>query len=290
MSIAAQFRNVCFTVNNYPETYVARLEALVTEEKAHYVVAGKEVGESGTPHLQGYIEFTAKTTRNQARALLPGAHLEARRGTQAQAVDYCKKDGDYVEFGTSAAGGGRPKKTNKLLQFKKEIDEGSFVNLLNHPDMTFQTFKYIQASMPYLESGRNPDDPPPTVIWKYGASGTGKSRSARESAKLHDPSCDPYVKPDSSSWFDGYDGHKVAIFEDFRSSDMQYNYLLKLLDRYPMRVPIKGGFRQWKPTLIIITSPIHPKDTYQGLQSRESETDSIQQLLRRITTIEHMTL
>lgn len=55
-------------------------------------------------------------------------------------------------------------------------------------------------------------------------------------------------------WFDGYLGESVAVFDDFRPWWCRFDYLLALLDRYPIRVPVKGGFVNWIPEIIIITT------------------------------------
>ena len=53
MSEAQRYRNLVFTVNNYTE---ADFNRLLSHEHFKYVIIGKEVGENGTPHLQGYAE------------------------------------------------------------------------------------------------------------------------------------------------------------------------------------------------------------------------------------------
>jgi len=61
------------------------------------------VGESGTPHLQGYIAFTHKKQRSTvARLVSDRAHLERTLGTPTQASSYCtdvqKRDPDNMEI------------------------------------------------------------------------------------------------------------------------------------------------------------------------------------------------
>lgn len=87
------------------------------------------------------------------------------------------------------------------------------------------------------------------VYW--GATGTGKTR------KVYDENTDVWVHAEGS-WFDGYEGNENVLFDDFHGGVFKLPYLLKLLDRYPMRVPIKGGFVQWKPKKVFITSNIDP--------------------------------
>jgi len=94
-----QSRSYVFTLNNYVEPDVARLRALGGE--VSYLVFGREVGDSGTPHLQGYVVFNRRVAFATAkRSIGDRAHLEVTRGTPEQASDYCKKDGDFEEFGS----------------------------------------------------------------------------------------------------------------------------------------------------------------------------------------------
>lgn len=94
-------RHFCFTVNNYSSADDDELKALGTAPGTSYLVYGYETGESGTPHLQGYICFESTKRFAQVKSILPdGAHIEVKRGSPKQAADYCKKDGIFQEFGT----------------------------------------------------------------------------------------------------------------------------------------------------------------------------------------------
>ena len=84
----------CYTLNN-PLQPIPWNE--LTQE---YHVYGEEVGESGTPHYQGFIVFKNLKRLNQLKEINSKAHWEISRGTNAQASDYCKKDGKFHEYGT----------------------------------------------------------------------------------------------------------------------------------------------------------------------------------------------
>lgn len=92
-------KNWCFTLNNYTSEEVELVNALYPDHVG-YLVYGIEVGESGTPHLQGYVQLLKKSRISVPKKLIPRAHWEQSRGTPDQAVAYCKKDGDVKEFGT----------------------------------------------------------------------------------------------------------------------------------------------------------------------------------------------
>jgi len=95
-------KNWCWTLNNPTEderTVLTNL-ASTTPSPFLYLVYGFELGDSGTPHFQGYVQFPRRTGLARCRSLIsPRAHFEPANGTPKQASDYCKKDGDFVEFG-----------------------------------------------------------------------------------------------------------------------------------------------------------------------------------------------
>ena len=63
-------------------------------------IIGKEVGESGTPHLQCYISLKKKermTGLLKYKGLSRGSFRKCRN--EKALIDYCRKDGDYWDFG-----------------------------------------------------------------------------------------------------------------------------------------------------------------------------------------------
>lgn len=89
----SRHRNFCFTFNNYPDT------TLVDNVVCRYIGYSKEVGASGTPHLQGYISFSNPKTKSAVISLLPGCHIEIMQGSIAQNEEYCSKSAALVERG-----------------------------------------------------------------------------------------------------------------------------------------------------------------------------------------------
>ncbi len=85
-----------FTYNNYTEESLAQLVLCFKKNQINFVF-GKEVGESGTPHLQGYVEGKVKFRPLEKIKGGPfkKIHWEKRKGTRQQAYMYCVKDGNF---------------------------------------------------------------------------------------------------------------------------------------------------------------------------------------------------
>jgi len=110
------------------------------------------------------------------------------------------------------------------------------------------------------------------VVVLYGPTGTGKSSWIYK----HFPKA--YWKPARTSWFDGYDNHEIAVLDEFYGW-LPYDLLLRLFDRYPMQVEIKGGHAQWVPKIILVTSNKPPHEWY------DSEKCPLPPLQRRLDHI-----
>lgn len=89
----------CFTLNNYDATrdYSAHLRTVGFRIKR--AIFGRETGEQGTRHLQGYVEFKRSVRLGRCREILPGAHWEKARGNAKENYEYCSKDGEFETFG-----------------------------------------------------------------------------------------------------------------------------------------------------------------------------------------------
>lgn len=121
-------KNWCFTLNNYSEQEENDIKELMEDEtKCTYGVYGREVGEEGTPHLQGFIQLVNRKTIAQVKVLMKTnrVHLEAMRGTALEAAEYCKKDGDFFEHGQKKEKGERSdlKAAIKMFQDRRNEDE-----------------------------------------------------------------------------------------------------------------------------------------------------------------------
>lgn len=88
-----------FTINNPTDDDEQALGDFSEDPLVQYLVFGREQGEQGTPHLQGYVMLHAPKSRRWLSGILSRAYIEVSRGTPFQASEYCKKEGDFEEFG-----------------------------------------------------------------------------------------------------------------------------------------------------------------------------------------------
>lgn len=105
----------CFTLNNYTDNDIERItnNAYLVD----YIIFGREVGQSGTPHLQGFVSFPNRVRLNNCVETIGQAHFTVARSVD-HAIQYCKKDGDFTEIGIRPAVKGA---RNDLEAFKQAV-------------------------------------------------------------------------------------------------------------------------------------------------------------------------
>lgn len=114
------YRRICLTLNNYTD---ADYKKLFEHAACSYGIIGKEIGEEKkTPHLQCYFELIKKTRLRKIKKHFPRGHIQPAKGTSAQNIKYCSKDGDFVEFGSPKAK--KQGTRNDLAKLRQAMDEG----------------------------------------------------------------------------------------------------------------------------------------------------------------------
>ncbi len=79
----------CFTLNNYSESEVVQLVHQLNALCKKYIFQ-EEIGESGTPHLQGSIWLITRKRITALKKVNSRAHWSTMRNEQAS-IDYCRK-------------------------------------------------------------------------------------------------------------------------------------------------------------------------------------------------------
>lgn len=294
-----QSKRWCFTWNNPSAVKDSSFyEGLVERGTITYLVFGHETGDSGTYHLQGYVEVPRKRTfpaLNEVLSFPPSVHWEVARGTGYQASEYCKKTGKFEEYGKAP----NPTYVEKRALTKKNKEQdwerlqaylamNAWVTVSAMPaehQATIRSnlayFKRLQTEAQQVASVELRDV---EVYVFWGPTGTGKTYRAYQEARAIDPV--PYIitfASDRDQWMDNYNGQKVIILDEFDHHRVDKNFLKRLLDRYSFRAAVKGSFTYGNWTTVYITSNIEPDAWYLNEDPNDRAA-----IMRRLKHIEFM--
>jgi hypothetical protein len=289
-------------ISNWTPDDLTFIEKAVKEEILTYMIVGEEkCPTTGTPHLQGYAmcknKHSIKSLKKNLDDLGVHSHWQCTQpfNTNHQAmIDYCKglvdkkqtdpnkdnwKPQEYHEFGVAPKGQGT--RTDLAAAIDVINSGGSLYDVaLQCPQQFIQYNGGLAKWQAMLQPQRNW---PMTVYWLWGKTGVGKSRWAHENTEA------PYYKDPNTKWWCGYAGQKEVIIDDYRpSKEMPFNYMLALLDRYPMQVQSKHGNHQFISKKIFITCPKDIESTLKDMEWVGEEL--IDQFKRRITQEIHFTM
>jgi len=256
------------TLNNYNDGDIEWLKRL----ECNVMTCSKEVGESGTPHLQFSITFKRSYSLAALKKLHNGVHWE---------IQDCKQDNNYCRKRDSELIIDRDERKKKGARTdidvcKEVVKETLSMKEVVQSATSVQGVRIAELWLKYNEPKRPLQEI--EIHWRYGSTGLGKTRWIWEKYGVEN-----VYTPTSYKWWEGYDGHKIVLIDEFRGDWCKFGELLRLTDRYPYTVETKGGSRQIQATIWYITSCKHPSLVYNADGFDASE--KVDQLLRRIKTI-----
>lgn len=150
----------CFTLNNYTPSDLDRLSTPIDD--VDYLIYGKEVSSTGTPHLQGFVSFQSRKRLQQVISLIGQCHCSVTRSISGS-IEYCKKDGDYTEVGLPPSRLPKDKESeNEMEAFKQSVKEG----VTNMKDLR-EMHSSICASYPRFVVEYIEDHEPPPETSRY---------------------------------------------------------------------------------------------------------------------------
>lgn len=271
-----QGRNWCFTVNNYTEEDVRLFMGDLPRVK--YIIFQRERGnEKETPHLQGYLELDCVQRLSFLQKIHGKAHWEVRRGTQQQAIDYCRKeetrepDTEPFERGEKSNANGvrkdsfsvnvltserRGELIEEVRQKRMRISDLSSYDMQDTGLMRALEVVYKDMAGPFREDLR--------VITIIGPTGVGKSWSVQ---KLFPEGVCKWINGNTGCWFSEVD-KEVCLFDEF-AGQIAIERFLKLIDPYPMQIEVKGGMRPCYWRTIFICSNVTPECWYNNFEGDE---------------------
>ncbi len=273
-------RNYIFTINNYSDGDLENFYKLAASlERHHYICFGLETAPTtGTKHIQGYVQlndaqritFLQNYFNFQRDGEVLKFHVEIANGTPEQNREYCKKDGDFYEFGQPTTRGMR----TDLINIKKMIIDTpkNIKGVIDEYGNSPQQVRYAEMLRPYYLPHRD-QNVPPRVFWIFGPSGIGKTSLVYKNFS-------DVCSVSNYDWLGtGYNQNECFLLDDFRRENLNFEDVLKLTDRYPFMLYFKGGQIPFNSPFIIFTSPKSINDSY-----RTTDED-LSQLHRRIKEI-----
>jgi len=225
-----------------------------------------ELAASGFLHWQIIIGFCKKASLRVVRSVFGPSHAELTRSVKAE--DYVWKEETVVE-GTRFELGRKPHKQNSIVDWDKIWDDAKGGDLLSIPaGVRFRSYSTIRR---IASDFAKPVGMLRTCYVFWGRTATGKSMRAWEEAGM-----DAFAKDPRTKWWDGYSSEKNVVIDEFRGS-IDVSHLLRWLDRYPVRVEIKGCSLPFCAEKIWITSNVDPRLWY-----CELDVETLNALLRRL--------
>ncbi|UPW41363.1 replication associated protein [Dipodfec virus UA06Rod_92] len=275
-NINKKARAYCFTINNYNDEDIRRLDAL----ECQYIIYGKEVAPTTrTEHLQGYVYFKNPRAFNSTkRAIGLNSHIEIARGSPQDNIRYCKKENNWKERGIEPKMGKRTDLEDVYESIKEGKNEKEICD-----EFPKEYMMYTKGIKEAIQLQKKPKEffrkEQRKVLWLYGKPGCGKTRWAKtEMMEMGYYVDEVYMwSRGSPDFINGYMNQPAAILDDFRAGDIRFATLLQMLDPWnDCMVNVKGGYEWWRADWIMITCCKSPQEEFHGLN------ENLDQLLRRV--------
>lgn len=238
-------------------------------EYIHYLVYQLErCPDTGRLHYQGYCELEKEGGQRlkwiKTYFKDEKMHIESAHGTGDQCTAYCTKlesrvDGPWTHGEMRQQG-----RRRDLDSLFSDIRGGAKMKDIaeSNPQLFVQYGRGLESYRKIAQPAPRRDDIKLYYFW--GDPRTGKSR------KAHEMFPDAFKMNDNTNgWMDGYDGEDAVIIDDFEGL-IPRGQLLKMCDRYPLSVPVKGSMVNFRGTKIVFTSNYAP-DSFGGYGSAFTE-------------------
>lgn len=268
MNATERTRNFCFTLNNPTQRENEFLISLTTSAVSRrrvqcvYIVFQQELPTGGTNHLQGYVELSRPMRRSDIKRRFGNRiSIRKRHGTGPQAIAYCKKKDTRVEGGLSGEGGTAKKSgADSLAVVTVALKSGQTIEECRHA-YPCSFIRYGEKIVSHALREKGLWFGKKHIVIRYGVTNTGKTGPLQ---KLYP---DAYWCPMprvGGWWWPNYEGQETVIFDEFRDN-WPYKEMLRLIDRYPFDVQVKGGNYNMISRRLVFTTNIDPMNWYPNI-------------------------
>ena len=258
--------------------------------------------EQGVYHIHLVITLSKPIRATALSKKLGNAHIETMRGTKEQAEDYIEKRGKFEEKGEIILD--RQGSIDKIENNQGyRTDWANFDKIALQDDFDLNDYilknqitgkkekdcinRYTRLMQTKAQAFRKLE-----VVYVEGETGQGKTKGVYDRHNAKDIF---RISQDNTNSFkfDGYQGEKILLLDELRPNQIATSYLFQILDGYPMRVNVKGGYMwaQWEK--IYITTCYSLDNWYKVDKSKpyfdtEEKVENVEKLraqfLRRIST------
>lgn len=265
----------CFVITDFDVDHVDSFwQSVLVRTRCRAVVVGprENCPDTGRAHHHVVLYFDGPRSLSIVRSEVSPRYIELGRGGYEVARRYaCKQGPPHLELGDPPRSGDEGDLEAAVHAVR---DSGRLRDVLRETPTSEGAIRLATQHLNYVAPSRTWKT---EVYWYWGPPGSGKTRAVfnlwGEFA---------YWKGATGKWFDGYDAHETVVLDDLRSTDFEFTFLLRLFDRYPLRVEIKHGTREFVAKRVYVTCPVKPETMF-GENSAEDQ----QQLLRRLTQVVH---
>lgn len=301
-------RRYLFTLNNPTKLEFNQIMAFVnTNDQFRFLTYQGEYADTGTPHLQGYVEIS----KNQRMSWFKNnfserAHFTVAQGTSDQNIHYCSKPVIHPN-GVPCMCKHCVKARNGLENWRPVESHGTPATDIMGSGMwesvqmmvtSGATDKEITDLMPTMIGNlsklkdyrhllecermqnptcRNPkfDWRPIRAVWISGLSGSGKSQCVRTLFPLAYPCSEKHP-------FDEYANQQVVLWDDFDPKRINFKTLLRYLDKYPVQLDCRYRAKWACFNDFFFTHTGTPASVYE----EKIEKKDFVQLMRRLNVIQ----
>lgn len=234
--MSKRFRRVFITWNNWQKDFETKEQAFNYFKELPHIkafVVGFEIGQQGTQHIQGVFQFQESKTFKTLRKYFKNNHIE-RIHDFKKAIEYCKKENDYMEFGELVKQGQRTDIeafTNAIIAGYSDLEllmefPSQTQRFLNNIDKIRQMVltEYYQKNLRHNLK----------VVFMSGDAGVGKTRYIYDRHNI----TDIYRVSDYKNPFDNYKGQKILVLDEY-NNQLNIQLLLNILDIYPLLLPAR---------------------------------------------------
>lgn len=245
----ANFRNACIT------WFTDERPLELWDKRLKFVAYGVETcPTTQRVHLQMFAVCVSAQRLSGWKKIFPGAHIEQMMGNFGENEDYCSKESKLTCLGVKPNPNGLRIDVDTFCQRLKAGEKLKDVAIDMHATFVQYNNGLTRLSAflgaPYQHSDVR-------GVWVYGVPGSGKTHYARNRFS------DIYIKS-QNKWFDGYNGEKTILLDDYDCFRALGHYLKIWADKWACNGEIKGGTVCLQHEHFVVTSNYSINDMFGG--------------------------